>query len=164
MDGSAGVSSDEEELDPRNSLGYRTGVIFRAFNGAVERRAAPFGVSAGQWRFLRQLWIGDGITQAALSARAGTRQPTTARAVNSLVRSGFVERIPSDTDRRKVYVRLTDKGRALRHQLLPVILGINDIATQNISPEFMMIFLEVLDAVTENLRRDGALSWSEREP
>ena len=77
--------------DPTNSIGYLTRIAFRSFSRALERRTAPHGVSSGQWRFLRQLWVEDGLTQRELSRRVGMREPTTVTAVNSLVRSGFVE-------------------------------------------------------------------------
>jgi MarR family transcriptional regulator for hemolysin len=55
--------------DPSNSIGYLTRIAFRAFSRALETRTAPYGVSSGQWRFLRVLWREDGLTQRELSRR-----------------------------------------------------------------------------------------------
>ena len=66
--------------------------MFRSFSRALERRTLEHGVSAGQWRFLRQLWLEDGITQRELSARVGMREPTTVVALKSLEAAGLVRR------------------------------------------------------------------------
>ena len=67
----------EYYTDPENSIGYLARVVFRSFSRLLERRTLTHDVSAGQWRFLRQLWREDGITQRELSERVGMREPTT---------------------------------------------------------------------------------------
>ena len=141
--------------DPNNSVGYLTRIAFRSFSRAMERRTLPFGVSAGQWRFLRQLWIEDGLTQRELSRRVSMREPTTVTAVNSLVRSGFVDRVPSVSDRRKVHIHLTDRGRNLRTALLPLVAEVNDLATKGVDPAEMQTFLRVLAVINANLAEEA---------
>ena len=95
--------------DPAHSIGYLLRITFRGFSRALENRTIAHGVSSGQWRFLRQLWLQDGLTQRELSRRVGMREPTTVVAVNSLVKAGFVKRAPSDEDRRKVHIPHHDR-------------------------------------------------------
>src|SRR3546814_20201808 len=45
----------EYYTDPENSIGYLARVVFRSFSRLLERRTLTHDVSAGQWRFLRQL-------------------------------------------------------------------------------------------------------------
>jgi len=149
--GKSSADSAVRFADPNTSVGYLTRIAFRAFSRALERRTLPFGVSAGQWRFLRQLWIEDGLTQRELSRRVSMREPTTVTAVNSLVRSGFVDRVPSVSDRRKVHIHLTERGRTLRAALLPMVAEVNDLATQGIEPVEMATFLRVLASINANL-------------
>jgi MarR family transcriptional regulator for hemolysin len=137
--------------DPNNSIGYLSRIAFRSFSRAMERRSLPFGVSSGQWRFLRQLWVEDGLTQRELSRRVGMREPTTVTAVNSLVRSGFVERVPSIKDRRKVHIHLTQRARALEAELLPYVAEVNGLATRGIEPGDLAVFLKVLGQINANL-------------
>jgi DNA-binding MarR family transcriptional regulator len=137
--------------DPTNSIGYLTRIAFRSFSRAMERRTLPHGVTGGQWRFLRQLWVEDGLTQRELSRRVGMREPTTVSAVNSLVRSGFVERAPSRDDRRKVHIRLTQRARELQAELLPLVAEVNDLATHGVSAEDLATFRRVLARINANL-------------
>jgi MarR family transcriptional regulator, transcriptional regulator for hemolysin len=137
--------------DPNNSIGYLSRIAFRSFSRAMERRSLPFGVSGGQWRFLRQLWVEDGITQRELSRRVGMREPTTVTAINSLVRSGFVERVPCVEDRRKIHIHLTEHGRALRAELLPLVAEVNALATRGVDPAELATFTKVLGEINANL-------------
>ena len=79
--------------NPENSIGYLARVVFRSFSRLLEQGTLTQDVSAGQWRFLRQLWRQDGITQRELSERVGMREPTTVVALNGLEKSGIVGRI-----------------------------------------------------------------------
>ena len=56
----------------------------RAFQRLLERRIAPYGVTRGQWYFLRVLWEEDGLSQRELSARVGMMEPTTVIALHSM--------------------------------------------------------------------------------
>jgi MarR family transcriptional regulator for hemolysin len=138
-------------VDPTNSIGYLTRIAFRSFSRAMERRTLPHGVSGGQWRFLRQLWVEDGLTQRELSRRVGMREPTTVTAVNSLVRSGFVVRAPSAVDRRKVHIHLTERARALQAVFLPMVAEVNALATTGIDPAELATFRKVLVQINANL-------------
>lgn len=142
-------------VDPTASIGYLTRIAFRSFSRAMERRTLPFGVTGGQWRFLRQLWVEDGLTQRELSRRVGMREPTTVTAVNSLVRSGFVDRAPSQVDRRKVHIRLTARAKALQAELLPQVAEVNALATQGIDPADLANFRKVLVQINANLAAEA---------
>ena len=84
----------------------------------MERRIAPYGVTRGQWYFLRVLWIADGLSQREFSARVGMMEPTTVIALRSMERAGLIRRVRGDDDRRKVRVFLTAKAKRLRNELL----------------------------------------------
>src|SRR5271165_6087671 len=103
---------------PQLSSGYLVRDAHRAFQRLLERRIAPYGVSRGQWYFLRVLWINDGLSQRELSARVGMMEPTTVIALRSMEKAGLIHRVRSGDDRRKVRVLLTPKGKRLRNELL----------------------------------------------
>jgi len=102
------------ELPPQTSSGYLVRDAHRAFQRLLERRIAAYGVSRGQWYFLRVLWITDGLSQRELSARVGMMEPTTVIALRSMEKSGLIRRVRGDDDRRKVRVFLTAKAKRER--------------------------------------------------
>ena len=77
---------DSEDLerfgDPLQSFGQVARLTFRAFARALEARILEHGVTIGQWRFLRELYREDGITQRELSERLSMREPSTVSAVS----------------------------------------------------------------------------------
>jgi len=137
--------------DPNNSIGYLSRIAFRSFARALEKRTAPYGVSAGQWRFLRVLWREDGLTQRELSRRVGMREPTTVTALKGLEKSGFIRREPSSTDRRKVHVYLTPSARKLQATLAPCVAEVNEIALQGLTEDEVATLRRLLQQVGRNL-------------
>lgn len=142
--------------DPNNSIGYLTRIAFRAFSRALEVRTSPHGVSSGQWRFLRVLWQEDGITQRELSRRVGMREPTTVIALKSLERSGFIQRVKSEEDRRRVHVFLTPEAKALEATLLPAVAEVNRQALAGLSEAEIEVLRRALAQVGRNLAAGAA--------
>ena len=138
---------------PRLSSGYLVRDAHRAFQRLLERRIAAYGVSRGQWYFLRVLWTADGLSQRELSARVGMMEPTTAVALRSMERSQLIRRLRAEDDRRKVRVFLTAKAKRLRNELLTVARGITADAEQGIAARDLANFRRVIARMTANLDR-----------
>jgi DNA-binding MarR family transcriptional regulator len=141
------------EFRPHLSSGYLVRDAHRAFQRLLERRISPFGVTRGQWYFLRVLWITDGLSQRELSARVGMMEPTTVIALRSMEKSGLIRRVRGDDDRRKVLVFLTAKAKRLRSELLTVARTITDEAEEGIAPRDLAAFRRIVARMTENLDR-----------
>jgi len=139
---------------PMNSIGYLTRITFRSFSRNLERRTIEHGVSAGQWPFLRALWNEEGMTQRELSRRVAMREPTTVTALNGMERVGFIKRVPSKEDRRKVHIFLTAKGRRLREKLIPCVAEVNAIASRDLDPADIAVLRRVLLKMSENLTKE----------
>src|SRR5580698_3036432 len=141
------------EFPPRLSSGYLVRDAHRAFQRLLERRIAAYGVTRGQWYFLRVLWTADGLSQRELSARVGMMEPTTVIALRGMEGSGLIRRIRGDDDRRKVRVFLTAKAKRLRNELLTVARGITEEAEQGVGLRELAAFRRVITRMTANLDR-----------
>jgi DNA-binding MarR family transcriptional regulator len=139
------------EFPPQSSSGYLVRDAHRAFQRLLERRIGPFGVTRGQWYFLRVLWTSDGLSQRELSARVGMMEPTTVIALRSMERARLIRRVRSGDDRRKVRVLLTAKARRLRNELLGVARTITHEAEEGISARDLASFRRVIARMTANL-------------
>jgi MarR family transcriptional regulator, organic hydroperoxide resistance regulator len=138
---------------PRLSSGYLVRDAHRAFQRLLERRIAPYGVTRGQWYFLRVLWTSDGLSQRELSARVGMMEPTTVIALRSMEKAGLITRVRSADDRRRVRVLLTVKAKRLRNELLGVARSITDDAETGIAARDLAGFRRVIALMTANLDR-----------
>ncbi len=124
---------EDDILPPSRSVGYLVRQTHRAFTRALQTRISPRGVSIGMWFFLRALWQEDGVSQRELSQRVGMMEPTTASALTNMERKGLVRRVRNRTDRRIVNVFLTERGRALRRELLPLAAEVNEVALRGLT-------------------------------
>ena len=147
--------------NPLESFGYLFRVVFRSFSRTLEKRILPYGITTGQWRFLRVLWTEDGLTQIELSRRVGMREPTTVVAVNSLERAGYVVRRKSSTDRRKVHIHLTASAKRLKVKLLPFVAEVNDIGLKGLKPKQIKDLYKILRKILENLSLDDDDSYQD---
>ncbi len=138
---------------PAESAGYLVRDAHRAFQRLLERRIAPYGVTRGQWYFLRVLWEEGGVSQRELSARVGMMEPTTVAALQSMERAGLIRRVRSRNDKRRAEVWLTPKAKRLRERLLPVARKITEQARVGIAPAELDLFRRVIARMTANLDR-----------
>jgi MarR family transcriptional regulator, organic hydroperoxide resistance regulator len=145
------VKPNDTALALEDSLGYQIRVTHRAIQRLLQAKIAPYGVKLGMWYFLRQLWDKDGLTQRELSQRIGTKEPTTLHAIALMERSGLVSRRRNVSDRRKMHVFLTRKGRQLEEKLLPLAIDVVDTAVSGFAARDVSQMLRYLAAMQENL-------------
>jgi DNA-binding MarR family transcriptional regulator len=142
------------EAVPDDRLAHLVKDATRALVRALQMRLAEHAVSFGHWTFLRILWEGDRLTQRELSDRAGVMEPTTFSALKAMERLGYIRRRQFAGDRKKIYVLLTAKGRALRDRLVPLAEDVNRIAVRGVKPAAIAATRGVLLAIIENMDRD----------
>ena len=145
------------EAVPNDRLAHLIRDASRAFHRALQVRLARHGVPFGHWTFLRILWESDGLTQKELSERAGVMEPTTFTAMKAMEALGYIERKQLPTNKKNMYVYLSDKGRALKQLLVPLAEETNNVSIEGIEPEHIKMTRAVLLAMIENLARDELL-------
>jgi MarR family transcriptional regulator, organic hydroperoxide resistance regulator len=147
------------DLPLGDSVGYQVRMTNRAFQMRLRERIEPFEVSSGMWYFLRQLWQKDGQTQRELSRRIGLMDPTAFSALSSMERRGLVTRVKDQADRRKISVLLTEHGKALRDQMLPLAHEINAEGLRSLTGKEIATLLALLKRIEADL-----LAKSRRPP
>ena len=115
------------------------GFLVRDLNRATQRHLQAAlrgrGVAPGAWYLLRVLREEDGLTQSDLARRVGMTEPTAVIALRGIEAEGWVHRVRSRTDKRKVHIFPTPGGRALRERLVPEAHGVNAMATLGMSAD-----------------------------
>jgi DNA-binding MarR family transcriptional regulator len=85
---------------------------------------SSFGLTEPQWRAMRALWDHEADTDMTLSELAAVSyvDPSVLVGVlDRLERDGMAIRVRSQQDRRRVHISLTEKGKALRVDVNPLI-------------------------------------------
>jgi MarR family transcriptional regulator, organic hydroperoxide resistance regulator len=133
------------------SLGYHVRTLSENWVALLHHRTDIVGGSMPQWRYLRELWEEDGLSQRELSDRVGRQAATTVVAVRQLKRGGLVRTARSKFDRRKTQVFLTEKGRALHDLLVPLIDEVEDDVVQGISARDLAQFKRIMARMQQNI-------------
>lgn len=140
---------------PNDRLAHMIKDAARGLNRGLQRRLADHSVSFGHWTFLRILWDRDGLTQRELSERAGLMEPTVFTALVAMEKLGYVRRIPApEGGGRKVFVHLTDSGRALKDLLVPMAEEVNALAVRDVSEADIAATRRTLLAIIRHLAVD----------
>jgi DNA-binding MarR family transcriptional regulator len=154
------------EAVPNDRLAHLVRDAAKGLTRALQMRLAQHSVGFGHWAFLRILWEKDGLTQRELSERAGVMEPTTFSALKAMEKRGYITRKRYAGDRKKVFIFLTPKGRALKAKLVPLALEINEIAVRGVSTADIAIARQMLLRMIQNLADDEAnnLNGSRQKP
>jgi len=150
------------EAVPNDRLAHLVKDAMRALGRALQMRLTQHSVSFGHWTFLRILWETDGLTQRELSEQAGVMEPTTFSALKALEKLGYITRRQLPDSRKKVYVFLTPKGRALKSKLVPLAEEVNDVAVRGVAPSDIAATRRTLLMFIENLAHDELNSGNKR--
>lgn len=143
-------------LPPERSLGYQVRRCHRMFDRMLSARLASHDLNSGFWYYLRALWMQDGLTQKELSDVTNVAENTTVTMVNLMIKKGLVTRTRDVSDRRKLRICLTQRGRRLQAELFNYAFEINDVAAAGIPLSQIETCLSVLAQVSENLQRSLA--------
>ena len=150
------------EAVPNDRLAHLVKDAMRGLGRALQMRLTEYAVSFGHWTFLRILWETDGLTQRELSEQAGVMEPTTFSALKALEKLGYVTRRRLPDSRKKIYVFLTPKGRALKGKLVPLAEEVNEIAVRGAPSADIAATRRTLLVMIENLARDEIESARKR--
>ena len=142
------------EAVPNDRMAHLIRDTERAFRRALQIRLAEHAVPFGHWTFLRILWEADGLTQKELSERAGVMEPTTFTAMKAMEALGYISRKQLPTNKKNMYVYLTEEGRALKEKLVPMAEEANHVSVEGLSAEDVKTARKVLLAMIENLAQD----------
>lgn len=91
---------------------YREGVSF------LGKEYKRYNIGPGQYQFLVYLYMKDGITHDELTEKIGVDKAATTRAVSKLEKSGYINRVQDNKDKRKFYIYLSDNAKNLKREII----------------------------------------------
>jgi DNA-binding MarR family transcriptional regulator len=121
-------------FDIENSLGF---LLAKSYQRAYALFKAPlekYRLTPKQFSLLAFLWKQDGLSQVELSEKCQIDRTTIGGLIDRLQKQGFVHREANPEDRRAFQIHLTDRGRALEKELLPIALKVTETFTAELSP------------------------------
>ena len=143
-------SVDQTTFLTEHSIAFLTREITKNYTRNLQNAIAPYGILIGQYHFLRVLWEKDEITQRELAATVGMKESTTFTALAGMEKQGLLTRKRDSDDRRKMTVKLTDKGRGLKPKLIPIAKAVNDRPLTGLTPEQISDLKAMLEILRNN--------------
>jgi DNA-binding MarR family transcriptional regulator len=125
---------------------YRLTRVMRATSCLVVRLLeGEHGITRREWALLATLHGCEALTSSALAERLQLDRVRTSRALQGLVAKSLVSTQRDAHDGRKVWVSLSDTGRALYAVVFPQIAQINVELGAALAPEALAVLWHSLD-------------------
>ena len=152
MSDTAYTDTEHQSTFPTDhSIAYLAREITKIYTRNLQDAIAEHGILIGQYHFLRVLWEKDEITQRELANAVGMKESTTFTALAGMEKQGLLTRKRDSDDRRKMTVKLTDKGRGLKSKLIPIAKAVNDRPLTGLAPEQVSDLKAKLETLRNNL-------------
>lgn len=122
-------------------------LINNDINERINHALKEFGVSLQQFNVLRILRgrKGSPANLSTLNERMVTKMSNTTRLVDKLILKGFVNRIICPTNRRKVEINITSKGKKILEEMDVVMQNVEDDLVKNFSTKDLELLNQLLN-------------------
>ena len=111
----------------------------------------PHGITHAYTYFLMELYQQDGLTQSEMYKRIGIEQPTAVRTLDRMERDGLILREQSPTDRRALFIKLTDKGKRYKETIIGCAKELNGFALRGFTDNDRALFNQLINRLNSNL-------------
>lgn len=112
-------------FDRQESFGWLVNVVANKTAKTFDIELKKHGLSIALWPTLMCLWEEEGVTQRDISQKSKVENSTTTRTLDKLEKLGLVERRDDPNSRRSYRIYLTDKGRALKNEVIHLPVAVN---------------------------------------
>ncbi|EGU46232.1 transcriptional regulator [Vibrio ichthyoenteri ATCC 700023] len=114
-----------DTFDRQSSFGWMINVVAGKAEKMFDAELKKHGLSVALWPTMMCLWEEEGVTQRDIAAKSKVENSTTTRTLDKLENLGLVERRADPHSRRSYRIYLTEQGKALKNDLLPIPMMVN---------------------------------------
>lgn len=110
-------------------------------------------INPAQGRILFVLWKNDGIPISQLSEKTLLKKSTLTSMLDRLEDMGYITRIPSKNDRRKIIIKRTDKDRSFQILYMQVSREMNNLFFNGFTEKEIDQLESALEKILDNLTK-----------
>jgi len=133
-------------------LSILTNLVSSAIAGAYSQR---FGLSIPEWRVMAVLAQQSDLSAAQVAERTAMDKVAVSRAVSRLLARGRLERRTAPADRRKSMLSLSNEGRNIYAEVVPVALRLERSLLAVLGEADRQALERILDTLLEHARTFG---------
>jgi DNA-binding MarR family transcriptional regulator len=135
----------------KTSFGFLVTDVTRLMRKQFDRRAVRFGLTRAQWRALKRVHYGEGITQNELAEFLEMEPIAVGRVIDRLQKAGFIERRADPRDRRVWRLHLLPKAHDVVDDMEQIANDLFRQAQRGIAAAEMKSMISVLARMKDNL-------------
>jgi len=138
--------------------GFLLAKIHQLAGRIFARKLRDYGIEINppQGRIMFVLWQEDEIPIIELARQTSLEKSTLTSMLDRLEDAGYIRRVPSKEDRRKILIKRTEKDKAFQNLYLKVSQDMLQLTYKNFSEKEIEQFEEYLKRVFANLNGDDA--------
>lgn len=139
------------QFDFENSVAYWIFATAHDLACTINEEFASLGITHRQWEVLAWIsYLGE-LSQTELAYKMGIEAPTLVGVLDRMERDGWIQRVPSEVDRRKKLIRVTERVEPVWAQMVERGLQIRARALEGVSAEQIDSLRETLAIMRRNL-------------
>ncbi|NEW09304.1 MarR family transcriptional regulator [Paenibacillus sp. SYP-B3998] len=116
----------------------------------IKHQLLPYQLAPEQNLIMLLLWKQDGWNQNEIAEKLNKDKTNIARMLLNLEQKGFVRRVVQSEDRRYFNVYVTENGKKLEEQVIPIIEEANRQFCKDIDEQELKEFLRILSKIRTN--------------
>lgn len=136
--------------DIEESIGFLIRQAQIAMHRTIDSKVADLDLTAMQWIPLLMLAHGKARTAAELSRCSGADTSTVTRMLDRLEAKGLIQRKRSETDRRIIFLELTEEGQRMATLIPPLIADSLNQHLRGFNQQEFDTFKSMLRRIAEN--------------
>ncbi|WP_256762044.1 MarR family winged helix-turn-helix transcriptional regulator [Cohnella sp. WQ 127256] len=136
------MTTNDNQLDL--SIGFMMGNTYRKLSSLFQNGLKEHEITPEQWSVLYQIDRTDGLIQKDIAERSGKDKPTTTRILDHLEAKGLIYKRVGENDRRSFLVYISDKGKSLIKETIPIEAQMTKEVKKCISDDEYKLLMELL--------------------
>ena len=121
----------------------------RIFSKLLKKHQIDINPTQGRIMFV--LWREDNIPIQELAIKTSLSKTTLTSMLDRLEIMGYITRVPSNEDRRKICIKLTEKDKSLHEKYQQVSMEMTELFYQGLSNDEINLFEKQLEKTYKNL-------------
>lgn len=146
-----------------DSIGFHVGYVAASMKTHMtnEFKKRGYSISSAQWPIMVMLWQRDGRSQNELVNMIHKDKTSVARNITHLEKEDIIVRVQDRSDRRNNIIYLTNKGKQLENELVPLVKEFISKITRGVEKDDIEKVNFTLRQIYKNIQKEVASSTDE---
>ena len=136
-----------------DSVGFVINITAINLKNALSRafKARGYKVTPEHWAVLNCLWREDGQNQSQIAKKIAKDKTNLTRILDVMEKNGYIRRQKYEGDRRVYHIYLTEEGRKLKKELIPIAEQLVETSVRGLSAGEQEQIVQLLNLINRNV-------------